>query len=176
MNAGELENFNDLFEKVARLKSVKCRLRHERVLYDGENGLPIAECLPELGFQRIGLCSPEIRRERISCGHTMARYALENALSLLAANGVETECLNSELQNLTNQIHSLDHRKGFAEKDLAELINKKIVKPEIDLSAEIEKANLEIKSIEDSHDECADKIDVVRGQIFTEMQLFAETL
>jgi len=88
MNAGELENFNELFENVARLKAVKCRLKHERVLYDGKSDLPIAECLPEMGFQRIGLCSPEIRRERISCGHTMARYALENALSLLAENGV----------------------------------------------------------------------------------------
>ena len=104
MTADELETFKDLYEKIAALKVVKCRLNHERILYDKETNLPLAECLPELGYKNIGLCSPEIRRERVACGHTMARYDLENALLLLASNGVAIENLNAELQR-SNRRH-----------------------------------------------------------------------
>ena len=55
MTADELENFKDLYEKIARLKVVKCRLNHERIIFDKETDLPIAECLPELGYQEYRL-------------------------------------------------------------------------------------------------------------------------
>ena len=125
MNAEELKKFNDLYEKIAGLKVVKCRFNHERIRYDKKTNLPLAECLPEFGYTNVGFCPPEIRAQRLACGHTMARYELENALSLLASNGVEIENLQTELREVTNRIHSLDHEKGFAEKHLAQLIEKK---------------------------------------------------
>jgi hypothetical protein len=172
MNAAELEKFTDLYEKIACLKTVKCRLGHERIRYDKVTNLPFAECLPELGYKNIGFCSPEIRAERLACGHTMARYLLENALALLESNGVETENLRNDLREVTNKIHSLDHEKGFAEKHLAQLIEKKYAETENHLTDEIEKARFSIKEIEDFHSDCVEKIGKVRDSIIFEMQSF----
>lgn len=172
MTGDKLENFRDLYEKIAALKVVKCRLNHERILFDKETDLPIADCLPELGYKNVGLCSPEIRRERVACGHTMARYLLEDALALLVSNGVDTEDLNFELREVTDRIHSLDHEKGFAEKHLAQLVEKKYAGAENDLTVEIEKAKFSIKEIEDFHSDCVEKIGKVRDSIISEMQLF----
>ena len=174
MTGDKLENFRDLYEKIAALKVVKCRLNHERILFDKETDLPIADCLPELGYKNVGLCSPEIRRERVACGHTMARYLLEDALSLLASNGVEIENLNVELQEATNGIHSLDHQKGFAEKHLAQLTEKQYADSETDLTEEIQKAKFSIKEIENFHSDCVEKIGRVRDEIISKMQLFLE--
>lgn len=172
MTDDELEKFKDLYEKIACLKTVKCRLNHERIRYDKETNLPFAECLPELGYKSIGFCSPEIRAERLACGHTMARYLLEDALALLVSNGVDTEDLNFELREVTDRIHSLDHEKGFAEKHLAQLVEKKYAGAENDLTVEIEKAKFSIKEIEDFHSDCVEKIGKVRDSIISEMQLF----
>lgn len=172
MNAGEPEKFSEIYKKVLRLKAVKCRLAHERIRYDTKTSLPIAEILPELGYKNTGFCAPEIRAERINCGHTMARYLLEDALTLLAESGVETENLKSDLDEATNNIHSLDHEKGFAEKRLAQLVEKKYSEPENDLTGEIEKAKNEIKEIENLHSFYVEKIGKVRDSIISEMQLF----
>lgn len=74
MTDDELSNFIELLDKISNLQSVKCRMAHERVRTDEETGLPIAQIQPELGYKRIGLCSPEIRDKQLSCGHTMSRY------------------------------------------------------------------------------------------------------
>lgn len=172
MNTGELEEFKYLYGKILNLKTVKCRYHHERIIYDKETNLPIPSFMPETSYQNIGLCSPEIRAERIACGHTMARYLLENALSILASNGVETENLQNDLREVTNEIHTLDHEKGFAEKHLAQLIERKHAETENDLVEEIEKAKFSIKELEDSHSVCVEKIGAVRDLIISEMQLF----
>lgn len=172
MNAEELEKFKDLYEKILNLKTVKCRYHHERIIYDKETNLPIPSLMPEPSYQNIGLCSPEIRAERIACGHTMARYLLEDALSLLASNGVKTENLQNDLREVTNKIHTLDHEKGFAEKHLARLVEKKHDETESDLTVEIEKAKSSIREIEDYHSNCVEKIGTVRDSIISEMKIF----
>ncbi len=172
MNAEESEKFNELYEKIAVLKIVKCRLNHERIRYDKKTDLPLAGCLPEFGYTNIGFCPPEIRAQRLACGHTMARYELENALSHLASNGVEIENLQTDLREVTNRIHRLDHQKGFAEKHLAQLVEKKYSEPENDLTEAIEQAKFSIRDIEDQHDECAEKIGQVRDLIIGQMKLF----
>lgn len=176
MNAAVLEKFKDLYEKISRLKTVKCRFGHERIRYDKETNLPVAECLPELGYKNAGFCPPEIRAERLACGHTMARYLLEDALALLASNGVETENLQNDLREVTNRIHSLDHEKGFAEKHLARLIEKKYAETENNFTEEIEKAKFSIMEIEDAHSLCVEKIGSVRDSIISEMQPFFEQI
>ena len=174
MNADELKNFIALNKKIANLKAVKCRLTHERVKFDAETNLPVAESLPELGYERVGLCPPEIRSERLACGHTMARYLLEDALSILAENGVETDDLKTGLDEATCRIHSLDHEKGFADKHLAQMIEKKYVQPESDFSKEIQTARDAIKNIENQHTEYVEKIANVRDLIISKMQFFIE--
>ena len=104
----------------------------------------------------------------------MARYDLETALSLLASNGIAIETLNHDLQAATDGIHSLDHQKGFAEKHLARLTEKKYAEPETDLTEEIQKAKTAIKDIENLHSECVEKIGKVRDSIISKMQLFLE--
>ena len=158
MNADELKNFIALNKKIANLKAVKCRLTHERVKFDAETNLPVAESLPELGYERVGLCPPEIRSERLACGHTMARYLLEDALSILAENGVETDDLKTGLDEATCRIHSLDHEKGFADKHLAQMIEKKYVQPENDFSEQIQTRGDAIKNIENQHNRICPKI------------------
>ncbi len=177
MNAAELEKFSELYERIARLKAVKCRLAHERILYDKETNLPIPEDLPdEISYQNIGFCPREIRAERIACGHTMARYLLVNALTLLESNGVETKNLRDDLDEATNNIHRLDHEKGFAEKRLAQLMEKKYSEPDNDLNGEIEQAKNAIKDVENLHSVYAEKIGSVRDSIISEMRSFAQKL
>jgi hypothetical protein len=170
MNTDESEKFKDLYGKILNLKTVKCRLNHERIRYDKETNLPVSENLPgEISYQNIGFCSPEIRAGRLACGHTMARYLLEDALALLESNGVETENLQNDLREATHKIHSLDHEKGFAEKHLAQLIEKQNVS-----AVEIERAKFSIKEIEDAHSVCVEKIGAVRDSIIFEMKPFFE--
>ncbi|MDX6383286.1 MAG: hypothetical protein QOK48_859 [Blastocatellia bacterium] len=113
-------------EEIAALRIVKCHMSHERVMRADETMLPVICCLPENSYQRIGLCSPEIRAMRLGCSHTSARIKLEDAINELNSSGEEGNGpgprLSSELSWLNNQIHLLDHRKGEAETTLARML------------------------------------------------------
>ncbi|CAN5292282.1 hypothetical protein BH10ACI1_BH10ACI1_01060 [soil metagenome] len=173
MNDNELRKFIELYEKITNLKSVKCRLMHERVQIDKTSKLPITKNVGEIVYDRIGFCRPEIRNERTSCGHTMAHISLLEAVKLLEAEGNITGDLRKELNNLTNRIYQLDHKKGDAEKNLAVLIEKQFYEPE-----EVSEKNLEavaaIKEIETQHDECVEGLGNLRDQIIKEMRVLIE--
>lgn len=176
MNDDKLNKFIDLRDRIKDLKVVKCRLNHERVLIDKKTNLPVSNSVPETVYERIGFCRPEIRRERISCGHTMARYILEDALMLLDCEESDIQNLRNDLIETANRIHVLDHEKGFAEKRMAELIEKKHFEPEDFLAEDLESAKEEIKLIERQHDLCIEKIAAVRECIIIELQRVIEKL
>lgn len=174
MNRSESSSFNELFGKISKLKTVKCRFAHERVRMNKETGLPVPEIIAEAGFQRIGFCRPEIRSERLSCGHTMARYLLEEALAAISSEGKNTESLTAELRDLTDQIHHLDRQKGDADKRLAKLFEKKHFQPETNLTADFEAANTSIRNIERRHDECVERMSRLRDAVISEMKAIIE--
>ena len=175
MSDDKLNKFIELFGKISKLKSVKCRMAHERVRIDKETGLPIAQTTPESSYKRIGLCSPEIRAEMVSCGHTMARYLLQDALELLNSEGKDTVFLEAELSDLINRIHIFDHKKGEAEKRLAKLIEKMYFQPETNLTSDFEVASAEIKNIERQHDEYVERTSRLRNLIIFEMKTVIES-
>ncbi len=164
MNDGELDHFIRLYEQIAELKVVKCRLTHERVKIDPQTKLPIPHVLPDT-YARIGLCSPEERKIRLACGHTMARYLLQEAVTIM--DGDES-ALRSELDEVTNKIHSLDHQKGDAEKYFAQLVEQKCVQKEL------ESAAAQIEEIEIQHTDCVEKIGKLRNKILDRMKIVIE--
>ena len=174
MSGDELNKFIELFDKISKLKSVKCRMAHERVRIDKETGLPVVQTMPESSYKRIGLCSPEIRGEMLSCGHTMARYLLQDALELLNSEGKDTVIFEAELTDLINRIHILDHEKGEAEKRLAKLIEKKHFQTETNLTSDFETTNAEIQNIEWRHDEFVERMSSLRDLIIFEMKAVIE--
>src|SRR5262245_30379302 len=113
-----LNQLRSLREEIATLWIVKCRMSHERVVRNGESGLPVICRFPEGGYQRVGLCTPEIRAKRLGCSHTSARIKLDDAIRELATsyrrNNAASLQFSSELVWLNNAIHLLDHRKGEA--------------------------------------------------------------
>jgi len=111
-------------EQLTSLKAIDCRMAHERVLIDRRTQLPVAGAVPEFEFERRGLCSAGKRLKNPACGHTMARYRIETALDNLPDHA-EFLRWRGELAVLTDSIHTLDHRKGEAEKQSANLIKNK---------------------------------------------------
>src|SRR4051812_7359510 len=93
----------DLRAELAALRIVKCRMQHEKFHPPTPSGK----------LQRIGLCDPATRAERLACSHSTARVKLEHALKHLPPEIAAP--LAEELNWLNNQIHLLDHRKGDAE-------------------------------------------------------------
>ena len=174
MNNFERDKFIELYEKIRNLKSVKCRLTHERVQIDQTSKLPIAKNIGEIVYDRIGFCRPEIRNERISCGHTMAHLSLLEAVEILESEGKITDDLRIELDNLTNRIYQLDHKKGDAEKHLAILIEKQFYTPPEVSETNLEAANDAIKEIEIEHDECVKGIGKLHKRIIKEMRILIE--
>ena len=119
-----LERLIEAGEQLKKLKAVACRMNHERVLIDRTTHLPVAGTIADIEFERIGLCDSVKRFKNPACGHTMARYEIENALEIMRDHdGYRQWC--AELNNLTNSIHLLDHQKGEAEKQLAVIIKGK---------------------------------------------------
>lgn len=164
MTDDEFDRFTRLYAQIAELKVVKCRIAHERVKIDPQTNLPIPNVLPDT-YARIGFCSPEERKIRLACGHTMARYLLQEAITIM--DGDESE-LRSELDEVTNKIHSLDHQKGDAEKYFAQLTEQK------DVQKELETAAAQIEEIEIQHTDCAEKIGKLRNKILDRMKFVIE--
>lgn len=119
-----LQQLRFLRASIADLSVAMCRMAHERVLRSVESGLPMTNRVPEGSYRRIGLCAPTLRALRLGCSHTMARLRLQDAIGALASDVHDSSvgALADELTALDNAIHLLDHRKGQAEKALADAL------------------------------------------------------
>lgn len=175
MNEEEQEKFVELFEIVRNLKTIKCRLTHERVQIDKTSKLPVVRHVSEPVYDRIGLCPHETRSERVSCGHTTAHVPMLEAIRMLEAEGNFDRELWSDFDRILNQIYQLDHKKGFAESDLAVLIEKQVNQPNKYLEIERVDAENAIKEIEDQHDKYVEGIGKVRDRVISEMQKVIDT-
>ena len=152
-----------------RLKAVDCRMAHERVLIDHKTRLPVAGIVPEIEFQRAGLCHSAKRLKNPACSHTMARYPLENALNILEQFG-DFNQWRSAFNNLNNTIHLLDHEKGEAEKHSARIIKSirefDAIKDRF-LIAEKSLITKQITEIERQHSICVEEIEKLRNSILS---------
>ncbi len=175
MNEIDQAKFIELFATVKNLKTVKCRLTHERVQIDKASNLPVTRHLPETIYDRIGLCPHETRSNRVSCGHTTAHLPLLDAIKMLEPSDSDNHHLWSDFDRILNQIYQLDHKKGFAESDLAVLIEKQINQKEEFSGADLEVAKKVIQEIEVQHDKCVEEIGKVRDRVVVEMQKVIET-
>ncbi len=154
-------------EQLKRLKVIHCRMAHERVLIDRKSRLPVAGTLPDVEFERIGLCDAAKRFENPACSHTMARYPIENTLNILDERGEYSEW-RAELNDLNNTIHLLDHEKGEVEKQLARIIKKIREAEQIEADFLIKEQtfiNERIVGMEQRHSVCAEKIEKLKNKI-----------
>jgi hypothetical protein len=162
-----------LREEIAALGVVKCHMSHERIRRMGDAMLPVA-CPSQDAYQRVGLCSPEVRMQRLGCSHTTARIRLEDAINELSrGNGVSggpASSFASELNWLNNQIHLLDHRKGEAEKAVAKIEEEMHRAGNRVRSGEaIMEARKLVLEMERSHDEYVEQIGALRDRVVNEL-------
>lgn len=154
-------------EKLTRLKAIDCRMAHERVMIDRQTQLPVAGIVPEIEFQRVGLCDSAKRFKNPACSHTMARYPLENALNILEQCGKYSDW-RAEFNDLNNRIHLLDHKKGEAEKHSARMIKRiretEHIKDRF-LTEERFLIKKQITEIEQQHSICVEKIEKLKNNI-----------
>jgi hypothetical protein len=160
-----LQQLRSLRESIAALSVATCRMAHERVVRSVESGLPMTNRVPEGSYRRIGLCAPALRALRLGCSHTMARVRLQDAIGALASDADERGALGDELAALENAIHLLDHRKGEAEKALADALQAFNRTPADRLSV----LDSEVGQLEDLHDEYVDRLARLRDRVLSEI-------
>jgi hypothetical protein len=107
--------------RIAALQLVACRMAHERVRWDDQGRIVRRGADgPDDGVLRVPLCGADTRAQRLACGHTPARNEMQRAIAELGASGAlsDEQCRTfaAELQAIGDEIQSLDHRKGEAEK------------------------------------------------------------
>jgi hypothetical protein len=98
--------------RIAATRMVPCAMAHEAILV-GPDGAPRRSAQTQSGYLRSGLCPEGKRATHIGCTHTMARYALQDALRHLPGEG--RDALVAELKQLEDTISILDHRRYGAE-------------------------------------------------------------
>jgi hypothetical protein len=157
-----MERLKVLRKEIGELEAVKCQMYHEKMKLDVASNLFLLSTAPDALFERTGFCSLAVRKQRIACAHTTARYLLREALSLLQKQDGQNNTIYDkwwqELNQLEDSMHSTDHQKGDLEKEYAVLWN----------SGQIEEArNLasQIKELEKIHSDCVDQIDRLRYDI-----------
>ncbi len=172
-----LNYVSSLREEIVALRAVKCHMSHERIIRAAGSMLPVVGRLPEGNYQRVGLCSPETRAQRLGCSHTMARIKLESAIDELKTGAEETSglgsFLRSELNWLNNEIHLLDHRKGEAEKAIA-LMETYGASDRAGQVERLREAEEKVREMERLHDEYVDRMGSLRDRIVTEMDRMIE--
>jgi len=171
MPADQLQALIELRENVAALKAVKCRLHHEEIPFDPATNLPAPLPLAEQGFHRVGFCPPELRRERLACGHTMSRYVLRDALDMLEEMGGDPqklELLRREVETVGARIYDLDIGKGMAERRAAELAMERRDQGEPEHT---EHQRHEVRAIEAEHDACVMRIAELRDDVLRHLDL-----
>lgn len=161
-------------EKISNLSIVKCRMAHERVVLNADNGLPVSCRFSKSSYQRVGLCTPEVRGARLGCSHSSARIQLDDAINLLYMACEETSASGSllrlELAGLNNAIHLLDHRKGEAEKQLARIIEESPGGGKSETESEkLREAENEIFKMEQLHDDYVERIGKLRDRVILEI-------
>ena len=174
-----LDRLSSLREEIVALCAVKCHMSHERVIREGDSMLPVVCSFPEGNYQRVGLCSPKVRAQRLGCSHTTARIKLGSAIDELDLDGAVRSgpgsLLADQLNWLNNEIHLLDHRKGEAEKTLAKILEETYVAGDRARTAErLRDAEQAIRDMERLHDEYVDRIGVLRDRVVTEMDRLIE--
>jgi hypothetical protein len=174
-----LDHLYSLREEIGALRLVKCHMAHERVIKADESMLPVISRSPENNYQRIGLCSPEVRAKRLGCSHTSARIKLADAIDELTSSGEEVtglgQRLRGELGWLNNQIHLLDHRKGEAEKTLARMLEEAFRAGAGELKGEeLMDAEYGVQELELAHDEYVERIGRLRDEILIEIDKLME--
>lgn len=188
MQTYPLQHLIDLRENVAALKAVKCRLYHEEVRHDGETGKPIPPRLPDEGYTRIGFCSPELRRQRLACGHTMSRYVLRDALialSVVLPGAAPYDELHHDLEKIGGDIYEFDIAKGRTERHktdlLVELERRSDAGEDVAaLGTDIGQVEQEIAAIEIGHGLCVDRVArlqrVILGHLDTAIAIQGEDM
>jgi uncharacterized small protein (DUF1192 family) len=151
---------SEIRERIARLQVVACRLAHERACW--EDGGIVRQ---QVGGEDIlvrPLCGTNVRRRRLACAHTSARYAAERALLDLRKAGAlgEDACAAflRELHALGHQIHLLDHRKGDAEKALALAAETARLAEDAAADAVRDAAQSLVRTMESEHDGYAERL------------------
>lgn len=135
---------------------------------------------PEGSYQRVGLCTAEIRAKRLACSHTSARIKLDDAIKKLATsdrgNNAASLVFSSELVWLNNAIHLPDHQKGEAEKSLARILDEAHrAGAQGDKGQNMRESENEIYEMEQLHDEYVERIGELRDRIVIEIDtLLAE--
>ena len=157
-----------LREQVASLTVRPCRLAHEQVIVeDGQakrrsRGLGI-----EPALLRVGLCPAEHRARQLSCAHTTARYALENAILALRDQGALSEgashALQAQLGHISETIHQTDWSKGEAEVRHA-LIQERAARGETSV-LEAPEGERRIAELVERHQGCIEPLRQMRDQI-----------
>ena len=172
-----LDYLFSLREEIVALGAVKCHMSHERIISVAGSMLPVVSRLPESNYQRVGLCSPETRAQRLGCSHTMARIKLESAIDELETGASETSgpesFLRSELNWLDNEIHLLDHRKGEAEKTLG-LLAADSASDRAGQTESLKEAEARVREMEHLHDEYVERMGILRDRIVAEMDRLIE--
>jgi hypothetical protein len=174
-----LLRLSSLREEIVALCAVKCRMFHERVITEAVSMLPVVCRFPESNYQRIGLCSPELRSQRLGCSHTTARIKLGSAIDELEMAGADNSrpasFLAQELNWLNNEIHLLDHRKGDAEKALAKILEETYGSPDrVRTGEKLREAEEQIRELERLHDKYVDRIGALRDRVVTEIDSLIE--
>jgi hypothetical protein len=160
-----------LRQEIAALSVVKCHMAHERVLRDPVSTRPLPGRMFQGSYQRVGLCTPETRAQRLGCSHTMARFKLADAIDVLEQlSEACTSSLADELNLVNNEIHLLDHRKGDAEKRLATIWEYSFAAEDRShLNEQLRKAEAELRVLEQLHDEYVDRVGLIRDKVLGEM-------
>lgn len=168
------DQLRSLRKGIATLCIVKCRMSHERVVRDTATGLPITRRFPEGSYQRVGLCTPEIRATQLGCSHTSARIQLDDAIKALEMGYGELPAtglpFGSELAWLDNAIHLLDHRKGEAEQRLASILDEAHRSNEpADKREQVRATENEINEMEQLHDKYVERIGRLKESVIQEI-------
>ena len=165
--------------EIAALGVVKCHMSHERIIRAGEPRPPLVSSCPKGSYKRVGLCSPEVRTQRLGCSHTTARIKLGDAIKELntgnGKNSGQGPSLGSELNWLNNQIHLLDHQKGEAEKTLAKMEEEMyFADDQTQRGAKLMGAQEAVRELERLHDGYVEQIGLLRDKVLNEMDRLSE--
>ena len=153
--ADDREALLALRARIAATRMAPCAMAHEAILV-GPDGAPRRSAQTQSGYLRSGLCPEGKRATHIGCTHTMARYALQDALRHLPGEGRDD--LAAELQRLEDTIGILDHRRHDAECRRAEALIG--AAPDAASAAEAEIARLIAE-----HRTCGERAVVLRDEV-----------
>ena len=170
MNPERARQLHSLRAEIAALSIVNCRMSHERTIKEPGSMLPIKSKLYQDTYERIGLCSHEVRARRLGCSHTTARIKLADAIDELRPETDLSAAWSRELRYLDNEIHLLDHRKGEAETMLA-LAHEEVCRAGAPLSPKdkVTQAEKEVYDLERLHDEFVARIGALKDGVLAEI-------